>query len=331
MGPRQGQAPASTLTGGLDGDTTFEQDALLYRIAEGGSTLQEFLEQFGHRCTGEMELSQPRWRENPGYLEQVISRCRNGKAHNPIQVHHDNQEKRHAAETSLPRVLAEFGGSVFREQIEQELADARLLLPYRESGKHYLMMGYELIRLGIEELSRRWDLGKGIYFLQLDELAAFPRHKDRLLAAIAQRRTRWQALQRLDMPDVIDSREMDSLGLPRKIEATSHLQGSAIAAGVATGTVRIVLDPQDAGDLGDDYILVCPSTDPGWTPLFLNARGLIVERGGVLSHGAIVARDFGIPAVVCPQATRQLHDGDRIRIDGNAGRVDVLDREVAHA
>ena len=86
-----------------------------------------------------------------------------------------------------------------------------------------------------------------------------------------------------------------------------------MAPGVATGTARVVDNPQEIGELGSDYVLVCASTDPGWTPLFLNARGLIVERGGVLSHGAIVARDFGIPAVSCPNATRLLKDGDSVR------------------
>ena len=71
-------------------------------------------------------------------------------------------------------------------------------------------------------------------------------------------------------------------------------------------------------------MLVCPSTDPGWTPLFINARALIVERGGVLSHGAIVARDFGIPAIVCPHATAFLHSGDRLRVDGNSGKITRL-------
>ncbi len=101
-----------------------------------------------------------------------------------------------------------------------------------------------------------------------------------------------------------------------------------MAPGVATGVARIVADPQSAGLLGNDYILVCASTDPGWTPLFLNARGLVVERGGVLSHGAIVARDFGIPAVAAPHATRQLQDGDLVCVDGNQGKVFVVERRA---
>ena len=109
-------------------------------------------------------------------------------------------------------------------------------------------------------------------------------------------------------------------------DSATELEGTAVAAGVAIGTVRIVHQPQESRDPGADYILVCPSTDPGWTPLFVAARGLIVERGGILSHGAIVARDFGIPAIVCPDATRLLSDGDRVRLDGSTGRVEVLQR-----
>jgi phosphoenolpyruvate synthase/pyruvate phosphate dikinase len=108
-----------------------------------------------------------------------------------------------------------------------------------------------------------------------------------------------------------------------------ELVGRAIASGVATGRARVVFDPLQS-NLEQGDILVCPSTDPGWTPLFLTAGGLVIERGGVLSHGAIVARDFGIPAVACPHATRALRDGDRIRVDGNTGRVHVLSRENGH-
>ena len=92
------------------------------------------------------------------------------------------------------------------------------------------------------------------------------------------------------------------------------------------GIVRVLDVPEEAGFLGPDSILVCPSTDPGWTPLFLGIRALIAERGGILSHGAVVAREFGIPAVSCPDATRFLQDGVRVRVDGTQGLVTVLDR-----
>jgi pyruvate,water dikinase len=188
-------------------------------------------------------------------------------------------------------------------------------------------MGYELIRLPIVELSRRWDLGRDVFFLHLDELERFESERDGLLAEIRTRKTRWQSAQRLYPADVIDSRSLDSLGIAHEHAAEQSLEGLPMAPGIAEGTVRVVFRPADAGDLPGDCILVCPSTDPGWTALFVNIRGLVVERGGVLSHGAITARDFGIPALACHEATRLLEGVARVRIDGSHGRITILDRD----
>jgi len=325
MGPAHGGELARTLTRALDGDTTFAQDAMLHAVARGQETMDSFLAAYGHRCVGEMELAQPRWREDTTYLEQVVARLRSSPGRTPGEIHKDNLTRRQEAEKRLGDLLAHWGGRTFRERIAADLADAQALLPYREAGKHYLMMGYELIRQAIETLASRWDLGGGVYSLTLAELRQYPSDRSRLDDEIARRRVRWQAYQRLDLPDVIDSDDLESLGLVRELEAVPRLEGTAVASGVATGTARVVFQPDEASSLGTDYVLVCPSTDPGWTPLFLNARALVVERGGVLSHGAIVARDFGIPAVVCPHATRRIRSGERVRVDGNHGRVDLLE------
>lgn len=331
LGRQQGAALAGTLTQALDGDMTFEQDEMLYEVAGGRATMDDFLERFGHRCVGEMELARPRWRENAAYLEQTLARLRANPGRPPGLIHQENVARREQAERELPKILAEAGGSSLREDIVANLAQARALLPYRETGKYYLMMGYELIRQVLEEFGRRWDLGGDIYFLQRAELARFPAESTVLRTTIEERKRRWQFLQRLDAPEIVDSDNLEQLGLAPPIQAATELTGAAMAPGVATGIARIVADAQNVGELGTDYILVCASTDPGWTPLFLNARGLVVERGGVLSHGAIVARDFGIPAVACPHATQQLHDGDLVRVDGNQGRVFVVERRTGDA
>ena len=325
-GREEGAALANTLTVALEGDVTVEQDMMLARVAHGGAELGTFIERFGHRAVGEMELMEPRWREDPRYLEQMVGALARADGRDPEEVHRENVRRRQEAEDALPARLAEWGGRSLREDVDGLLAQARALLPYRENGKHYLMMGYELVRLAILELSRRWDVGSDVFFLQREELGRFESDRARLLDAVRSRRVRWQAFRRLDMPDVVDSRALERLGLPEPVAAGGHrLDGTPAAPGVASGPARIVLDPRQAGDMGVGYVLVCPSTDPAWTPLFINAVALVVERGGVLSHGAIVARDFGIPAVVCPNATRRIPAGALVRVDGNDGRVTVLE------
>ena len=98
-----------------------------------------------------------------------------------------------------------------------------------------------------------------------------------------------------------------------------------MSVGVATGKACVLLNPADADIHNKDYILVCPSTDPAWTPLFLHAAALVMERGGMLSHGAVVAREYGIPAVVnVTAATQRIQSGQRLRVDGNRGIVSIL-------
>ncbi|MFH1023658.1 MAG: PEP/pyruvate-binding domain-containing protein [Planctomycetota bacterium] len=325
LGPEEGGALARTLTMGLDGDTTVEQNLILYRVAKGDATISEFLERFGHRAVGEMELAESRWREDSTYIEQMVATFKTITGRSPHDIHEENSVKRAVAEKSLREALTRGGGAALLEDIQANLKDAQALLPYRESGKHYLMMGYEVIRLAILELSRRWDLGRDVFFLRLDELDRYEAEKARLSGEIAARKLRWQSAQRLEMPDVIDSRNLEKLGLPQEYASATEFKGDAVASGVGVGPAAIVFDPREAGDIGTGYILVCPSTDPGWTALFINARGLIVERGGILSHGAIVARDFGIPAVVLPGATSRIPKKAQIRVDGNRGSVTVLD------
>ncbi len=326
MGEQEAADWLGRLTRGLEGDTTFEQDALLDRIAHGRESLDKFMNRFGHRAIGEMELSTPRWREDATYIERTIERLRAGTGHDPEAMHESNVEQRCEAEAQLPEVLARHGAGSLHGRIAPLLARAQALLPYREAGKHYLMMGYEVLRDVIEAIGQHFGIGGDVYFLTQEELPRFVQDREVLMETIAARKLDHAAAQRLEMPDLIDSKELDALGVATAVEGGDELTGTAVASGVGTGTARIVFDPSTADELGEDYVLVCPSTDPGWTPLFLHAAGLIVERGGMLSHGAIVARDFGIPAVVCSDATRRLNDGDTVRVDGNTGRISIINR-----
>jgi len=314
------------LTTGLDGDITVEQNLLLFEIASGRRDTSEFFQRYGHRAVNEMELAQPRWREDHEFVDRMIERFRATPDSSPSDRHLHQVHQRQAAEKSLPDRLASIGGSFLQQRFEAALKQAQQLLPYRELGKFHLMRGYESIREVLSEFSRRWDIGRDLYFLNLTELPQFEANRVLLDTQISERKLRWRALQKLAMSDVIDSRALTEFGRLRRTVATAGeiaLTCRPIASGAARGTVRIVIDPGQITELGRDYILVCPSTDPGWTPLFVNARGLIVERGGVLSHGAIVARDFGIPAVVLEGATQILADGSLLELDANHGTIIV--------
>jgi len=330
MGEEEGGNLARILTSGLENDTTIEQDQMLHDVASGHAGREEFLKRYGHRCVGEMELSKPRWREDPSYIDQSIARLRKAAAEEPYAIHARQRERRIEAEAALPDTLLAWGGLSFLEQIQSDLREAQSLLPCRESGKHALMLGYELIRDVLETFAHRWELGGDLYYLTLAELPRFPTQKRELLEAIEQRKIRRQAAQRLDMPEIIDSSDLEQLGLePDYGDDADVLPATAVAPGIGIGQAYIVFDPAEAGDMPEDAILVCPSTDPAWTPLFMRARALIVERGGVLSHGAIVARNLGIPAVVCSGATKRIHPGERLRVDGQKGSIRKLkDGEV---
>ena len=124
-------------------------------------------------------------------------------------------------------------------------------------------------------------------------------------------------------PVAVTAQEIDDIN----VMDDPNLLAEAQMPGVVEGTVRVVFDPYRA-QIASGEILVCPGTDPAWTPLFMAASGLVMEVGGMMTHGSVVAREYGIPAVVgVHQATQQLKDGQRIRLDGTNGRIVILPKE----
>src|SRR5207237_2361493 len=121
------------------------------------------------------------------------------------------------------------------------------------------------------------------------------------------------------------SDDLEAIGRPIPVSGAATLQGVPLSAGVAEARALVLEHPEGAAVPAEPYILVCPSTDPAWVPLFVHARGLLLETGGVLSHGAIVAREFGLPAVAgLADVHRRLRTGQRVRVDGTSGVVTVL-------
>lgn len=332
MGPADGAAWLARLVSGLDGDLTVTQNELLERVAADGAPLAEFLERFGHRAAGEMELAQPRWREEPETLERMIRPGRTRPESTSAARHARQRAERLAAETEWLAALASHGASSLHEEFLADLRVAQQLLPYRETGKHHWLRAYDRLRAIALEWGRRSGLGEQVFFLREVELIGDVPLPD--APTLAARQRRWKACRQLGLPDILDSRaaSLDATASPTERRpvndaAATRRQWDArpLSAGVVEGVARCIVEPGEVDELADDTILVCPSTDPGWTPLFTRIRGLVVERGGQLSHGAIVARDFGIPAVACDDALRLIPDGCRLRLDAVAGRVVLLE------
>ena len=313
---------ASRLISGISGNLTVETNEQLWQVATGDVSLTDFLKDYGHRAVGEFELAQPRWREDTTYLEQIVASLRPvGGICNPDTLK-PQKEQRASAEKELAAHLKNKTG--LRKQIERELDFTRRYMPFRETAKFYLMLGYEQIRRALLELDRRYQLDGGIFYLVPDELRQ-PLNGEVFNDVIPARKTKRELMLQIEVPDVIFSDALDQIGASLSTEAVDTYTGVGVSAGIATGRARVLLTPTDAHPSDRDYILVCPSTDPAWTPLFLHAAGLVMERGGILSHGAVVAREYGVPAVAnIPNATRRIVDGQMLRIDGNQGTVSIF-------
>jgi pyruvate,water dikinase len=319
---------ARLLITGLEGDLTVDANLKMWEIAQGELTLDDFLEKHGHRSVSEFELAQPRWREDPSYVQQIIESFRTNPDANPTKHLHAQRANREKAKRRLAR-LPVSKAAAFRKQINKVLDLTQRYMPFRETAKFYLMLGYELIRKALLELDRRYQLNGDIFYLVPDELNRLIEGED-LQSMIANRKTTRSQLLKIELPDVIYSDILNRVGEPQAIEAKDEIQGVGVSVGVATGEAYVLRDAADAQIAGKNYVLVCPSTDPGWTPLFLHAAALVMEYGGMLSHGAIVAREYGIPAVVnIASATQRIQSGQRLRVDGSRGIVSILEDESA--
>jgi pyruvate,water dikinase len=198
------------------------------------------------------------------------------------------------------------------------------LLPYREKARHYWLMGYALIRNVVQEIAQRCGLDDGIFFLTLEEIRQFPSAADAWQQVIGERQQQWQWQPRLALPDVIESTNLDAIGnveLLSPAAAGTRLDATGLSPGAAQGPVWVLSPGRPATALRNGFVLVCSALDTGLVSLMLAASAVIVERGGILSHGAIVARQIGLPVVVASQATRLLRDGQVVVVDADRGCI----------
>jgi pyruvate,water dikinase len=295
-------------------------EAALVAMQKGQMSRDEFLKRFGHRGSDEMELAAPRWSEEEGAIDLLTGTGET--AEGAAKDHWHAAWEKFAQEAKLL--------STERTAVEAEVKLLQHYVSLRETAKHYLLRGYALIRRALVELDRRYQLEGGIFFLTLDDLP-------RLIAApagpapqelrdlIAQRRRRREVALSLYVPHVLFSDDLETIDRPPETAGAGVLQGVPLSSGVAEGPALVVEDVRKAQAPPGDYILVCPKTDPAWVRLVRQARGLVMETGGVLSHGAIVARNYNLPAVAgIPEVLRRVQTGQRLRIDGATGQVLLL-------
>jgi pyruvate,water dikinase len=313
LGPERARAAVGELSLGAKPPADANLAQAVRDLAAGTLDRAAFLERFGHRGTNEMELAQPRWSEVPDELTRLVG---GAKAHAPAAT----------AEVPWEKVAdeARLAGAA-RDQFRGQVERLRTYLGLREAGKHYLLMGYAVIRRALVELDRRFGLHGGIFFLTPANLRELIAGAD-LSGPIAAARKRRQTELSLEVPAVLFSDDLDAIGRPLPEPAGGdRLEGVALSAGVCEGPALVLTEPVAAPPGEGGYILVCPTTDPAWVPLFVRAKGLVMETGGVLSHGAIVAREFGLPAVAgLPGVTKRLKTGQMLRVDGGRGTVTVL-------
>jgi phosphohistidine swiveling domain-containing protein len=316
LGPEKAEAAVRELTLGAKAADGEDYAAGIQAFASKQLSREEFLSAFGHRCTNEMELSQPRWSEDAAAVDRLLGSV------SPI-VH--ISEAAHAEVVKRVRAEARLGGPAY-DRFVKLVGQLRTYVGLREAAKHTLLLGYAFIRRLLVELDRRCNLNGGIFFLTTEDFPALLAGTD-LRAKIAAARKRRQAELALEVPPVLFSDDLDAIGRPLPLPAAGDmLTGVALSSGAAEGPALVLTEPT-AVPPGEGYVLVCPSTDPAWVPLFLKAKALVMETGGVLSHGAIVAREFGLPAVAgLPGITTRVKTGQRLHVDGARGTVSLLEQ-----
>jgi len=285
----------------------------------------DFLDEFGHRAIYESYLHQPRWREKPGYLlENIVALLDHDELNHRQRLQNTRQEAGEILKRKLP-LWARRWAQVLAQKSTSESND-------REAARSALTRFTEIGRLCLLEVGRRLCMRghlqqvQQVFHLTPWEFAAALR--DSLKSDAVQHRVhaRQQLLEfweKHPAPDVIgEAPQMQPIKVSSAHSAGSQWQGTPVGAGVASGMARIIRNPEDGMLLQPGEILIAPSTDPSWTPMFLKASAIVMETGGYLSHGAIVAREFGIPAVVnIPGILNALTDGDELEVNGSAGKV----------
>jgi pyruvate,water dikinase len=269
----------------------------------------EFVQRFAHRSRHELDIRTPRWDEDPDWVEHLLrASAPRVPLSDPRQTY--DAARKNALAKLPPRQRARF---------QRKLDRLRTFVWLREEMRDLSTRVYHLLRRCVLAIAHQRGLGDDIFFMRWQDILADDRQ------GIDSGRATYEGYRHFRAPNEIGARYPFLPHSPSDIRH-STFQGLPASPGRVTAPARVARCVEDAIQVEPGCVLVCPFTDPGWTPVLGRVAGVITETGGLLSHAAVICREFGIPAVLSvPDATRRIRDGIRLSLDGGTGSVKLAD------
>jgi phosphohistidine swiveling domain-containing protein len=301
--------------------------------------LKQFMNNYGYFSLQEFELSYPRWEDDPSFILKILKNyVLSENSVDPLTFESKQRKKRLETTKKIRKELTRSKRTLLYRRLSFDLVlfEVQHYVVWRENVKQNFVLAYnQLRRFYVELASRLVDRNlleekDDIFFLTAEEIKRISSGKIKteiMKEEIDSRKRERDANLNLPFPSVIEAgadskREIKDSGEAEEAASTITLKGVGCSVGTVTGKARVILDPTAFETLQEGEILVAPFTNPSWTPLFVTARGVITEVGGVSSHGAVVAREYGIPCVVnVKNATKIIKNGSTLTVDGKKGRV----------
>ena len=317
----------------VDDDRFLDQLPRFEGGAQARDAIEAYLDRYGMRCVGEVDITRPRWSEQPAILVPLI--LGNVRNFEPgAGARRFEQGRKEAGEQErrlLERLRRLPGGEQKAQETKRKIDTVRTFIGYREYPKYGMVSRYFVYKQALlgeaERLVRAGVLRdrEDIFYLTFEELHEVARTNEVDCELIGEREKAFRSYAALTPPRVLTSDGECLTGIHRRADVPpGALVGLPVSAGTVEGRARVILDLAEA-DLDPGDILVTPYTDPSWTPAFVAIKGLVTEVGGVMTHGAVIAREYGLPAVVgVDHATQRIRDGQRIRVHGTEGYVEIL-------
>jgi phosphoenolpyruvate synthase/pyruvate phosphate dikinase len=300
---------------------------------EARDAIGAYLDQYGMRCVGEIDITRPRWSERPATLvPMLLGNIKNFEPGAGERLFAEGLQKAQAKERDvLTRLRTLPDGERKAEEAKRLIDRIRTFSGYREYPKYGMVSRYFAYKQALlkeaEHLVAAHVLRdrEDIFYLRFEEFRDVARANQVDDGLIRQRQDAFRSYQALTPPRVLTSDGEAVAGTYRRADVPAGaLTGLPVSGGTAEGRARVILDMADA-DLEAGDILVTAYTDPSWTPAFVAIKALVTEVGGLMTHGAVIAREYGLPAVVgVEQATRLIRDGQRIRVHGTDGYIEIL-------